>query len=237
MKRHILLLALMCSCFISCEIENADTPTRERYPLERYASETTDSRVIFPLAMMETAFNIETYENATDAEKVNMTYIFQNILKQNNSYKMKNFYAFYLLPDGNSIHTAGSTWHFSALNYGTDPFRFTLNCSEDGKWEMSASYHDGGLKFNISQLPQDESIFNWEISVTGSLTSREGRTVTVSSAGPITRKVCSNEWKCTTVMTGTLQFDIYDSKDSSTKLDSFTYMFSGKEETNTYYQL
>ena len=54
---------------MSCEVESADKPTREQYSLGAYANESTDMRVVFPLAMMETALNIEAYENATAEEK------------------------------------------------------------------------------------------------------------------------------------------------------------------------
>jgi hypothetical protein len=227
----------MCSCFLSCEIENAETSTREDYSLEEYASDLTNGRVVFPLAMMETAFNIETYVNAPAEEKVKMTYIFNSILQQGNNYAMKNFYSFYLIPDGNSIHMPGAIWQFSAFNYGSYTPEFTLRCIEEGKWDMTVNYDNGQILFNICQLPLDESVLNWEVSLEGSLISGQGRIVEISSSGPITRKVCSDEWSCTTVMTGTLKFNIYEDQNSSMPLDSFTYSFSGQEESNTYYEL
>ena len=237
MKRHILLLSLLSACFLSCEIESADTPTRENYTLAKYASETTDGRIIFPLAMMETAFNIETYENATPEEKVRMTYIFNTLLKQGNNYKMTNFHSFYLIPDGNSIHTKGASWHFSAFNYGSYATEFTLDCIEEGKWELSAKYDNGQIDFDISQLPQEESLFNWEISITGSLTSGKGRIVEITSVEPLTRKVSSDQWECMTVMTGKLLFNIYENANATAPLDTFTHSFSGRKEYNYYYQL
>ena len=236
MKRHILLLAILCTCIISCQVEGADTPTREAYPLSKYASDAAESRVVFPLAMMETAFNIEAYENATAEEKVKMTYIFNCLLNQGNNYQMKNFYSFYLTPDGKSIHEPGAEWHISASNYGNYA-DYTLKCTADGKWEMTLVYENGQIDYTITQEAEDESLFNWSVSLTGSLTSGQGRVVEIRSDGPITRKVYPGKWECKNVMTGKLQFDIYGSASASAPQESFSYTFSGQEESNTYYQL
>lgn len=236
MKRHIMLLTMLCACILSCEIESADTPTREKYTTEKYASETTLGRIEFPLAMMETAFNIEAYEKASAEEKVQMAYIFNCLLKEGNSYRMNYFHSFYLTPDEKSIYEAGARWNFSAFDYGYGS-KFTLNCIEDGKWEMVVQYDNGQITFNISQLPQEESLFNWEISLAGSLTSGQGRIVDIRSAGPVTRKVCSDQWKCSIVMAGEIIFNIYDNDESSTPQDTFRYAFSGQEEDNAFYQL
>lgn len=236
MKRYIIFFAI-CSCLLSCEIESAQKPTRERYTPGAYMLEITEGRVVFPLAMMETAFNIETYENATPEEKVEMTYIFNSLLKQGNNYKMTNFYSFYMIPDDNSIHAPGASWNFSAYNSGGCPSEFTLVCAEEDRWEMTAKYDNGQITYNIMRLPQDESIFNWEVTFAGSLTSAQGRLVDFFSVEPITRKVSADEWNCTTVMTGTLKLVVYENEDSNTPKESFTYSFNGQEEKNTYYQL
>lgn len=236
MKRHILLLTLMCSCLLSCVMEKEQTPTRENYSLSQYASNATEISIMFPLAMMETAFNIEAYENATAEEKVEMTYIFNTLIKQGNSYQMKNFHSFYMTPDGKPSHEPGAEWKISTFDYGSGS-DYTLKCTDEGKWEMTVKNDNGEVDFDITKEADDESLFNWTISFSGSLTSSQGRIVEIRSAGPITRKVLNENERCYSIMTGKIEFDIYENKDASTPLDTFTYSFSGRKETNTFYQL
>lgn len=230
------MLTLLCSCLLSCMIEKEQVPTRDNYSLSRYASIATEERVIFPLAMMETAFNIEAYENATAEEKVEMTYIFNSLLKQGNSYQMKYFHSFYMTPDGKTIHEPGAEWKISVFDYGSAS-DFTLKCTDEGKWEMTALNDSGLVCFDITKGTDDESLFNWSIGISGSLTSSQGRIVEIRSDGPITRQILDENERCYSVLTGKIEFDIYENKDASTPLDSFTHSFSGRKETNTFYQL
>lgn len=227
----------MCSCLLSCVMEKEQTPTRENYSLSQYASNATEYGVIFPLAMMETAFNIEAYENATAEEKVEMTYIFNTLIKQGNSYQMRGFYSFYMTPDGKTSHEPGAEWKISAAYNYSEAADYTLKCTDEGKWEMTVKSNNGQVDFHITQEADAESLFNWAITLSGSLTSAQGRIVEIRSSGPVTRKVFKDKLKCLTVMTGNIEFAIYENKDASTPVDSFTYTFSGDETTNNYYQL
>lgn len=239
MKRYMIFLAI-CSCLMSCEVESADKPTREQYSLGAYASESTDMRVEFPLAMMETAFNIEAYENAPAEEKKKMTYIFNSLLSQGGSYRMKNFHSFYLTPDDKSLHEPGAIWKMFACNdryYAPDGTDLILNCVGDGRWVMSSEYPNGKIEFNITRLPgEDVTLFNWEVQLSGTLTSGQGRVLKIYTPDSIIRQVRVNQWECSTIMEGTVKFSIYD-KDAVTLLDEMVYAFDGKETDNKYYNL
>lgn len=239
MKRYIIILAVICTCLHACKIESADKPTRERYNAERYIYETTEGRVIFPMAMMETAFNIEAYENATAEEKVQMTYIFNCLLHEGNGYFMKNFFSFHLTPDGRSVYEPGALWKIYAHNtiiltsYDTS---LTLECVDDGVWTMTAEHDKGKTEFKITQLPEEDTLFHWDIEISGEIVSGEGRVMKIYTPEHVVRRVCVNKWGCTTCMEGTVCIDVYD-KDSVTLLDAFVHTFDGKEIENQYYQL
>ena len=238
MKRYMIFFAI-CSCLMSCEVESADKPTREQYSLGAYASESTDMRVVFPLAMMETAFNIEAYENATAEEKKKMTYIFNSLISQGGSYLMKNFHSFYLTPDDKSLHEPGAVWKIFAHNdryyapYGTN---MILSCVEDGKWVMSSEYDNGRIEFNITRLPAEGTLFNWEVSLSGTFTSGQGRVLKIYTPDSLIRQVRVDQWGCSTRMEGAVKFSIYDN-DAVTLLDETSYVFAGKEKDNLYYNL
>ncbi len=238
MKRYMIFFAI-CSCLMSCEVESADKPTRERYSLESYAAESAEGRVVFPLAMMETALNIEAYENAAPEEKVKMTYIFNSLLSQEDGYVMKNFHSFHLTPDEKSIYEPGASWKIFARNdmfYPPYPTGLTLNCVEDGKWKMVAKYENGTIEFDIVHLPQEDTFFNWQVQLSGTLTSVQGRVLTISSQDVISRRVYVDKWGSETSMEGTLKFSIYD-KDTVTLLDEIDGVFDPAQAPNTYYDL
>ena len=224
---------------MSCEVESADKPTREQYSLGAYANESTDMRVVFPLAMMETAFNIEAYENATAEEKKKMTYIFNSLISQGGSYLMKNFHSFYLTPDDKSLYEPGAVWKIFAHNdryyapYGTN---MILSCVEDGKWVMSSEYDTGMIEFNITRLPAEGTLFNWEVSLSGTFTSGQGRVLKIYTPYSLIRQVRVDQWGCSTRMEGAVKFSIYDN-DAVTLLDETSYVFAGKEKDNLYYNL
>ena len=239
MKRYMIFFAI-CSCLMSCVVERADKPTREQYNLEAYVNEATDLRVVFPLAMMETAFNIEAYENAPAEEKKKMTYIFNSLLSQGGSYRMKNFHSFYLTPDDKSLHEPGAIWKMFACNdryYAPDGTNMILSCVEDGKWVMSSEYDNGRIEFNITRLTvEDGALFNWEVQVSGTLTSGQDRVLKIDTPDSIVRQVHVDQWGCSTIMEGTVKFSIYD-KGGVTLLDEMVYAFDGKESDNKYYNL
>jgi hypothetical protein len=239
MKRYIVFVSIICSCLQACQIEPADRPTRERYDAQAYASESADGRVVFPLAMMETAFNIEAYQNASPEEKVQMTYIFNTLLTHGNSCQMKNFHSFYMTTDGKSIYDPGAAWKISAHNnnhYSSYDTHLTVNCINEGGWCMTSEYDKGQIVFNISQLPSDGSLFFWNVELSGEIISDQGRVMKIYAPENLTRKVSVSEWGCMTSMEGTLHIDVYD-KDKVTLLDSYVYTFDGKETENRYYQL
>ena len=239
MKRYILFLAVICSCLQSCLIEPADRPTRERYDSDQYAAELADGRVVFPMAMMETALNIEAYEKATAEEKVQMTYIFNSLLTYGNGYMMKNFHSYYLTHDGKSVYEPGAAWKITSHNnnyYSSYDTILTLNCVSEGKWSLTAEYDKGQVVFTITQLPSDDSLFFWNIEVSGEIISGQGRVMKLHSPEKITRKVCTDEWWCSTCLAGRLNIDIYDT-DSVTLLDSYVYTFDGQTKENQYYSL
>lgn len=239
MKRYIMILAVAGLCLQACELESAQSPTRERYKGSDYVADMTENFVVFPMAMMETALNIETYLNASPEEKVEMTYIFNSLVNNHSTYTMKNFHGFHLVPDGNSIHETGAEWKMTMQNhnsYRAKPINSTLKCAGDGVWEYHNRCSGGEVLLKVTCIADAPALFSWDIEVSGSFTSGQGRIVEILAPGNIRRDVNVSEAGCTVTMEGTVVVNVY-SPGQSALLDTFTYKCMGSPVKNQYYQL
>lgn len=185
-----------------------------------------ESRLTFPMVLMETALCIEDYENMSAEDKVGMKHIFENLIKTSDrTYAMGNFYGLNISTDGKSLKDEDVKWTFESSwhsdHYDSSQFsdrrRFELQrYPEDVVYTYFLSCDNnsdiGETILIIKEIMDDEAYFSWEVIVRGSYRSPEGRLVNFQTINPVTRKV----WRATgnddskVSVRGSLQFMILD---------------------------
>ena len=72
-----LCLPLLCSCIL----DRADTSDYNEDNLRYFAESMAESRLTFPMVLLETVLCIEDYENMSAEDKIGMKHIFENLIK------------------------------------------------------------------------------------------------------------------------------------------------------------
>lgn len=198
-----LCLPLLCSCVL----DSADTSNHNDSNLNRFAESMAESRLTFPMVLMETALCIEDYENMSAEDKIRMTHIFENLIKTaDNAYSMGNFYGLNVSTGGTSMKDTDARWTFESTWYSD--FYYSSQFSGTRRFELYRYPEDAGFTYFLScdkdseagetiimirETEDAEAYFSWEITVRGSYRSPEGRFVEFKTAEPVTRKV----WRAT----------------------------------------
>ena len=249
MKRHILLFALLLPVLSSCVIGNEEKSPHSDKNLEILAAATTEARFTFPMVLVETVLAIEDYENMAAEDKLEMTHVFNSLIKTSDRvYTMDRFYSFKLTTDGNSMrHDEDAEWTFESawgdrMYYSSfaERRRFSmLRYPEDAGYDYFLSCDknsDAGESiFMITELEDTDAYFSWKIEMRGSYLSDEGRLMEFCTDGPAYRKVYrrNTEAEHSKVWTeGHMLITIYD-KDGN-KLDELVYDLK-RESDNMYY--
>lgn len=241
MKKYI-VYALSLFALCSCIVESADSPSYSEKALQHFASEVVEDKILFPMSVFETVLLIQDYEDMSAEEKVELTHIFNSMVKVSESvYTMERFHDLKVSTDGKSIYEDGAEWLFQTeygvYNYTPRSYRLYNNPDEAG--------HDFIFETDVKSSPQtkilidnaadDSAYFSWKFEVEGSFVSDQGRTVQYKSAGPVTRKVSSSsdavaESIATTA--GSLIITIFDT--DGKELDEITYDMSGIDYNRFY---
>jgi hypothetical protein len=109
MRRNILILALCAMSLNACVISHSDTSNYKFLP--EVAEFKAESRLEFPMVMVETAMAIEAYQEMSAQEKVQMGYIYKSAVSTGEGrYKMDRFYEYYLDMNGKSISQPDAEW-------------------------------------------------------------------------------------------------------------------------------
>lgn len=203
MKRHIISFALLLPILSSCVIGYEEESPHSDRNLELLAAATAEARFTFPMVLVETVLSIEDYENMTAEDKLEMTHVFNSLIKTSDrTYTMDRFYNFKLATDGKSMRqdedaewTFESSWgdrlyyssfsdkrRFSLLRYPEDAgYDYFLSCDRNS---------DAGESiFMITEFEDEEAYFSWKIEMRGSYLSDEGRLMEFCTDGPVYRKV------------------------------------------------
>lgn len=239
MKRNIATFLLSLPFLLtSCIIDQGEESGYNEAYIAQYTDALADGRFEFPIAMMETVLNIEAYEKASPEEKMQMTYIFNSLIKNETGYSMKNFHNFELTVDGNSIYEVGARWKFAATDGRGDRYPFTMTCVAPGVWDVGYLYENDGLTMTVRSIEEDNVLFSWEIEVSGFIRSDEGRYVSVGTEQPIIRKIFTDpqgyDW-CRCRMEGEFHVTIFERRGGRV-LESRTRIYDGTVSRNTYYQ-
>lgn len=242
MKRY-LIYALSIIALCSCTVESADSPSYSERTLLHFASEVAEDKVLFPMSVFETVLLIQDYENMSAEEKVELTHIFNSLMKVSDGvYTMEKFHNLKVSTDGKSIYEDGAEWMFqtdyAVYNYSSRSYKLYNNPDEAG--------HDFTFNTDVKGSPQsvilidrnaDESAyFSWKFEVEGWFESDQGRQVRYKSDGPVSRKVTkSSEEIAESMVTtyGNLVITIFDI--DGKQIDEIKYDMSGTE-FNSFYQ-
>lgn len=194
-----LCLPLLCSCVL----DSADNSKYNDSNLNRFAESMAESRLTFPMVLIETALCIEDYEKMSAEEKIRMTYIFENLIKTaDNTYSMGDFYGLNVSTDGKSMKDTDAKWTFESTWYSR--YYYSSQFSDTRRFELYRYPEDAGYTYFLScdrnsgigetiimikETEDDEAYFSWELTAQGSYRSPEGRFVEFRTAEPVTRKV------------------------------------------------
>lgn len=248
MKRHLIIMSVLIPLMTACSIDNPQNSNHTEKDLNYYASLMADSRLVFPMVLAETAISIDTYLGMSAEDKVGMTYIFSNLLQtQQTVYEMDRFFGMKVSTDGKSLTEHGSAWEFESTNgsfYGYDWTegirRFRLIHKEDGEdWEWELKCDIGGshpYSIFFRSIQEDEAWYNWEISMKGTSTSPQERSVEFETDGTVKRAVYRKSeevGESQTKMDGGLILNIYEA--DMDHLDEVSYRFDSIKSQNPHY--
>ena len=236
MKRCLMILALCISLFNACVIDSSET-SNYNYLSEAVANE-VDDRLVFPIVMAETALLIDVYEKMTPEEKIQMGYIYRNVLKtEEGKYTMNGFYDFALDTGGKSLDEPGAEWvistNASSFEYRIGKGHFLLSKSESGDGYILVCEHEGAEPYDISLrvVEDEEAYYSWEIEMECNYMTARDRDVTMVTDAPIVRKVyrkISDLSGCNEMMHGSITVDIKDH-------DVVRHYFDGEVRLNNRY--
>lgn len=218
MKRCLIILALCTSLFNACVIDSSETSNYES--LHEAVANEVDDRLVFPIVMAETALLIETYEGMAPEEKVDMGYIYRNVLKTGEGkYEMNAFYALALDTRGVPLDQPGAEWvistQTSSFEYRNGNGYFILSkTGSDNEYRLVCEYDDSqSHEILFRAVADEEAYYSWEIEMDCYYTTPEGREVTMVTDGPVVRKVyrkVPDLSLCSVLMDGSLTVDIKD---------------------------
>ena len=241
MKKYI-VYALSLFALCSCIVESADIPSYSEKALQHFASEVVEDKILFPMSVFETVLLIQDYEEMSAEEKVELTHIFNSLVKVSESaYKMERFHNLKVSTGGKSIYEDGAEWLFqtdyAAYSYTPKSYRLYNNPDEAGHdFIFETDVKDSPqTKILIDRVEDDSAYFSWKFEVDGSFASDQGRTVQYKSAGPVTRKVSrSSDAVAESLVTtaGSLMITIFDT--DGKELDEITYDMSGTDYNRFY---
>lgn len=207
MKRHIITMAVCLPFLCSCILDSAETSAYNDNNLLNFATSMAESRLTFPMVLMETAICIEDYESMSAEDKVRMKHIFENLIKTSDkTYSMGNFYGLNVSTGGKSLKDEDVKWTLESSWY-SDRY-YSSQFSDRRRFELQRYPEDAGYTYFLScdnnsdigetiliikEITDDEAYFSWEVTVRGSYRSPEGRLVNFQTIDPVTRKV----WRAT----------------------------------------
>lgn len=243
MKRYI-IYALSIIALCSCTVESADSPSYSERTLLHFASEVVEDKVLFPMSVFETVLLIQDYEEMSAEEKVELTHIFNSLMKVSDGvYTMEKFHDLKVSTDGKSIYEDGAEWHFQTeyAVYSYIPRSYTLYNNPDKTgldFIFNTDVKDSPQSVMLIDKVEDESAyFSWSFEVDGWFESDKGRSINYRSEGPVSRTVTRSSEKVAESMittAGKMIITIFDS--DGKQLDEIRYDMSGTE-FNSFYQL
>ena len=236
MKRCLMILALCASLFNACVIDSSET-SNYKFLHDAVANEVED-RLVFPIVMAETALLIDVYEKMTPEEKIQMGYIYRNVLKtEEGKYTMNGFYNYALDTRGKSLDEPGAEWvistHASSFQYRIGRGHFLLSKSESGEGYILVCEQEGSQPYDIlfRVVEDEEAYYSWEIEMECHYTTAKDRDVTMVTDAPIVRKVyrkITDLSDCGEMMHGSMTVDIKDH-------DVVRHYFDGEVRPNSRY--
>lgn len=198
-----LCLPLLCSCIL----DRADTSDYNEDNLRYFAESMAESRLTFPMVLLETVLCIEDYENMSAEDKIGMKHIFENLIKTSDkTYSMGDFYDLNVSTDGKSSKDEDMKWTFESTGYSR--YYYSSQFTDIRRFELYRYPEDAGPTYFLScdkkseagttaimikENEDDEAYFSWEVTVSGKYRSPEGRIAEFQTAEPVTRKV----WRAT----------------------------------------
>lgn len=235
MKRCLMILALCTSLLNACVIDSSET-SNYKYLSDAVGNE-IDDRLVFPIAMAETALLIETYEGMTPEEKVGMGYIYRNLIRTGEGkYKMNGFYSLTLDTMGKSLDENGTEW---IIGTAADMYEhriggghFLLSKTTADEYKLLCEY-EGCQVYEIffRAVEDEDAYFCWEIEMDCRYMTEEGRHVSMITDGPVVRKVyrkITDQADCYVMMLGNVTVDIKDH-------DVVRHRFDGEVRKNSRY--
>ena len=233
----------------ACVISHSDTSNYKFLP--EVAEFKAESRLEFPMVMVETAMAIEAYQEMSAQEKVQMGYIYKSAVSTGEGrYKMDRFYEYSLDMNGKSISQPDAEWIIKTEAGSFDRYftqttmRLTRPDTPEHEYRLVCDYK-GYPSYEIlfsSLAEEDGSYYSWIIEMSCSFTTDDGYVVTINTLEPITRKVyraVPDVSPCSVEMKGTLQIRFEGDRNGDgqlEELDVVKYVYDGNRRNNEIYQ-
>ena len=238
MKRFLLIIALCIPLLESCVIDNGDSSNYDNF--HELVRITAESRLEYPIVMAETAMSVMAYDAMAPEDKVEMGYIYENVIKISDSkFQMDKFHSFILDTGGKSLENADALWTITVWGGSFDyrerecVFKLCRQDDSDGHMYRLVCEYEGYEPYEIyfSPVEDEEAYYSWEMDMSCRFTTTQGREVDLTTVGPFVRKVyraaVPNERSSCVIMEGTVNMRVDG--------DALDYEYAGLISENTRY--